>query len=124
MKPEKIVEIEILLKSSKDNFLFFIYESKAVYSAKACTYLHSQLPTGHSDLAGICPCGLPAYIELKAKGKLSTLKSNQKIFLTNVINHGAFAVVVDSYKLLSEYYEKFHSLKREERKTYLLSLLP
>lgn len=77
---------------------------------------------GFSDLAGNTPEGLSCYIELKAKGKISTLSIQQYLFLRRKIEKNCFAVVVDSAQLLGNLYRAF--LVSTDKKAYLISRLP
>lgn len=110
-KPEQLVVNDILLKLSKLGYLLFVYESKAVFSQRAKTYLNSQVPKGHPDIAGISPEGFPVYIEIKAKGKLKTLKPVQANFLRILINRDAFAMCADSCELVLECYRQWYLLQ-------------
>lgn len=122
-KPEKDVEAEVLLVARQMGFLLFVYESKATFNPKIGRYLKSNsVVEGHPDLAGITPCGKPCYIELKAKGKLSTLRTKQNMFLNQVIDHGAFALVVDNSGELKVRYDLWKVAKCQ--KSYLKSLMP
>lgn len=122
MKPEKQIEQIVLLKAPLDGWWLHIYDSKAIYSKAIKRYIRSKLPIGHSDLAGITPCGRPAYIELKAAGKRYNLSEDQYLFLTTAIKRGAFAVCVESYDQLLVFYNSWVTRHRE--KEFLLTLLP
>lgn len=120
--PEKDVESEVLTTARQMGFLLFVYESKATFNPKVGRYLKSNsVVEGHPDLAGITPCGRPCYIELKAKGKLSTVRQKQDEFLKAVIDRGAFALVLDSSTELRVRYDLWKA--SIDQKAYLLSLL-
>lgn len=94
-KPEKDFEREFLPYATRLGFDLHVVESKAVYSQAAGRYLRSQTSESLPDVVG-CHAGLSVWIELKAPGRLSTLKSHQKEFLEKKINQGCFACVTDS----------------------------
>lgn len=101
IKPEKLVEQEIRLWCNQNRFWVSVIDSKATYSEKAKSYRKSNTaPEGFPDLVGSCPDGTLCMIELKAKGKLRTVRQSQVFFLHRAIEHNAFAVVVDSSTLL------------------------
>lgn len=124
-KPEKEVEKVVLQYLRQKEFLVFVVESKAVYSEKSSRYLSGQLTPGFSDVVGLTPHGQFVAVELKAKGRLSTLRPAQYEFLRSVIlNHG-FAVVVDSVERLEMIMEEYlQTPGLMNKRTYLLSQLP
>ena len=108
MKPEKITEVEVLAMCSQLGFDVSVIESKATYSKNLERYTKSKsAPVGISDIVGNDDRGMAVYVELKAKGKLSTLRPAQKIFLLRKIQSGCFAVVVDSADLLFDLYSQW-----------------
>ncbi len=127
-KPEKIVERAVMAWCKKHGLDLSIVECKGVYNAKTNTYLHGMTEPGYSDLSGNNKLGMAAYVELKAKGKRSTLRLRQEEFLVRKIKAGCFAVVVDSEMLLHEYYYRWLQLRNEnklvEAQRYLLEILP
>ena len=107
LKPEKIVEGDVL--AFIDAFTTFsvqVFDSKATYSENDKRYKKSKsVPEHFPDLAGNCTnSGRAVYIELKAKGKLSTTSPGQHRFLSQKIDDGCFACVVDSAERLKEIY--------------------
>jgi hypothetical protein len=125
MTPEKIVEQKVLSLCLELGLDVDVIDSKATYSQKAKKYLKSRsAPAGISDLIGNNENGLAVWIELKALGKLNTIRPNQRAFLIRKIEKGCFACVVDSPELLSNIYLKFLSLPIIERPNYLKSILP
>lgn len=126
-RPEKLVEKVVMAWLNQNGFYCHVVESKAVYSQSAGRYLKGQTVSGMPDIIGVAPHnGLGCFIELKAKGRRSTLSSNQKHFLKSVIELDAFAVCVDSETLLETYYREFTRLNQEDRqksRRYLLSLI-
>ncbi len=106
-----------------------IVESKAVYNFAAGRYDHGQAEAGFSDIVGVTPYfGVAAFIELKAPGKLRTLKPHQRDFLVKKINADAFAVCVDSVELLDDLYVGWKHCREtkafEGAKIYLKMNLP
>jgi hypothetical protein len=71
---------------------------------------------------------MAVFIELKAKGRRSALRENQREFLIEKINTGCFAVVVDSLELLENQWERFCLLKKRRQyqmaKDFLFTALP
>lgn len=123
-KPEKEVEKKVLAWAAKHGFDLQVFESKAVYSASAGRYLHSQASESVSDLIGNNQ-EIACYIELKAPGRRSTLKEHQLRFLQKKINQGCFACCVDSALMLEDTWSKWRSLKdKEQAKKFLLNYLP
>lgn len=122
--PEKIVEKSVMNWLNSQGFSCNVIEAKAVYNAQAGRYLRGQTDAGFPDIAGCTPNGLGCFIELKAKGKRSTLKEHQREFLINKINCGAFAVCVDSDECLADIVSKFKSCTIDKRKKLLLDHLP
>jgi hypothetical protein len=125
-RPEKQVEKEVLALSKILGFDLSVIESKAVYSRAAGVYLSGQAEQGFSDLVGNDKNGHALFIELKAKGKLSTVSASQIYFLTRKIKTNAFAVVVDSSDLLARLYTQWVMIKKEcslKAQEYLLNEL-
>lgn len=123
MKPEKMVQNRIMFWAHQNGFWLHIIEAKAQYSVHLKRYSkkNSGAPAGFPDLVGIGPGGIPCFIELKAPGKLSTLRLNQEIFLMEAINRGAFAVVTDSENHLEAIWKEWKSLPMDfDRKDLLL----
>ena len=127
-KPEKIVEKSVTSWCKRHRIDVSIVECKGVYNSKTRTFLHGMTEPGYSDLSGNNEFGIAVYIELKAKGRRSTLRVKQDEFLRRKINYGCFAVVVDSAELLEEmYYGWLNYINKNlvaEAKKYLLGQLP
>jgi len=101
------------------------YESKAVYNPKAQRYMSSQMKPGHSDIAGSTPEGISCYIEVKDKGKRSTLRDNQRAFLEEKIRSNCFAVCVDYIGSVEALYFTWKNMKnRNFAQSFLLRELP
>lgn len=62
---------------------------------------------GHSDISGNDKDGLSVYIEVKAPGRIKTLKSDQREFLKERIKEKCFATVTDDLEKLKSLYFKF-----------------
>jgi hypothetical protein len=108
LTPEKLVEKEVLEACKQLNIDVDVIESKATFSKNLGRYTQSRsAPEGMSDLVGNDREGLSVYIELKARGKLRTLRPKQKAFLLRKIENNCFAVCVDSADLLFELYYQF-----------------
>lgn len=105
--PEKEVEKEVTAWLKKNNFSFNVMEAKSTFSAKAGRYISQSVTPGVSDIVGNDPNGAACFIELKAPGKLKSLRPNQYLFLKDKILKNCFAVVVDSAMLLEQLYHQW-----------------
>lgn len=120
LKPEKIVEADVLAACKEMGLDVSVYDSKAVYSEKRRCYMKNpHVEEGHPDLAGNNQNGVACYIELKAVRKLRTVTPLQLAFLRRKIESGCFAVVVDSADLLFQHYLAW----RQQGQQYLLEQL-
>lgn len=119
--PEKLLEKQVLLWCRSKGWKVHVVEAKAVYSLAAGRYLNSQIAPGFSDIIGVMDNGIFVAIELKAFGRRSTLRNNQRAFLEDCINHFGFGVCVDRVELLQEYYDTW---SKSPSKEYLISVLP
>ncbi len=103
--PEKMVEIEVLSKAKELGFDLDVIDSKATYSQSLQRYRKGKhAPEGFPDLVGNDDKGRAVFIELKAKGRLSTLRPSQRAFLERKIQQGCFACVIDSSEGLFRMY--------------------
>lgn len=109
LSPEKLVEKEVLAYCSEMGWFVSVVDSSAVYSAKIGGYKRGMAKKGFPDIIGCDASGRMVAIELKAKGKLSTVRPEQKLFLDRASSNGAFACVVDCAELLHSLYIKFIS---------------
>lgn len=123
-KPEKQVEKDVLNWCRSKGWSVSVVESKAVFSKSAGRFLSGQAKAGFADVVGVHPSGLFVAIELKAPGRLNTLREAQYKYLSDIISKNGFAVVVDSSELLNKYNDEFSKLDGEKRKEYLMSILP
>lgn len=114
-KPEKQTEKQVMSWLKSHGFFCHVVEAKAVYNPKAGRYLTGQTVSGMPDVVGVCPQGRAVFIELKAKGKRSTVSKKQYDFLKQVISRGGFGIVCDSVEFLEyawEGYNKGFNLER------------
>lgn len=120
-KPEKEVEKACLIYMRGLGWDVQIYESKAVYSESAGRYISQNMKAGNTDCMGTMPNGIGVYVEFKAKGRRSQFASfknhRQQEFLSQKIEAGAFACVVDSAELLSSIYNHWLELRMREYAT-------
>lgn len=116
----------------KKNFDIDVYESKAVRVVSRSRVFfrrNSGIVEGHPDLAGNDNMGHSVYLELKAKGKIGTLRPLQYDFLERKIKSGAFAMVTDSIELFELVYKMWYRMwaeteeQRKEKRSLLLDLL-
>jgi hypothetical protein len=97
-KPEKAVEFEVLAWCKDHGFDMSVVDSSTYGVRYGLNKTSESLP----DLVG--NVGMySVWIELKAPGKLSTISIRQHAFLKRKIEAGAFAVCVDSAKLLEQH---------------------
>lgn len=99
-----------------------VIDSKGQFSEDAQRYVYGKTRSGYSDMSGNMLNGLAVYIEVKAPGKRSTVREDQRIFLIEKINTNAFAIVTDSIEHFESMLEKFK--RAENRKATLLKDLP
>lgn len=128
-KPEMQVYFKVKYWAITNGFWLHRVESKSTYSAKAKRYTTvGPAPKGFPDMCGIGPNSESVFIELKAKGKLKTIRPDQHKFLSTAINMGAFAVCIDNTDDLFLYHKTWVELMRSGQKKeaikYLLSRLP
>lgn len=126
-RPEKSTEKQCMDWFHEHGFSMHVVEAKAVYSQSAGRYLSGQVAAGFSDAAGCAPDGIGCFVEFKAKGRLSTLRPQQREFLKAKILRGCFSCVVDSCEKLSELYSRWKKEKRrgpEYGISYLMGELP
>jgi hypothetical protein len=124
-QPEREVEKAILKWAEDKGWLLVKVEAKAVYSAQAGRYLHSQTSVGLPDLIGSTNIGRAVFLEVKAPGRRSTLRDGQRRFLTELIARNGFALVCDSVDQLEKAYSQWNEECSQSRgKKFLLSQLP
>ena len=121
-KPEKEIEKEVLAWCRNRGWDVNVIEAKSTYSESAGRYIAQSVAPGFSDIAGNTQVGLAVYIELKAPGKLSTIRQQQREFLLRKIGQGCFAVCVDSVSRIETLWNGF--CKAYNKKEYLVEVLP
>ena len=121
LKPEKYIEKLVIAWCHKRSWFINVIESKAVYNIRAKRYLYGMAKKGHVDLVGSTDKGQYVAIELKAKGKLSTLRIEQWKFLYTTISKGGFGVVVDSDQMLDELWQSYQ--QASDKKKFLFETL-
>jgi hypothetical protein len=99
-----------------------IVESKAVFSAATQSYAFGKTRPGFSDICGNTDSGHSVYIEVKSKGKRSTLRPAQLDFLSEKIRTNAFAIVADSIEYVDLTYKTW--LSSDDRVSLLTNELP
>lgn len=120
--PEKLVEKEVLAWCKQQGWSCDVVESKAVYSVRAQSFLRGQARPGFADIVGSTDEGLSVHLELKAPGRVSTVRMSQFEYLSEKIEKNCFAAVVDSAKRLESIYLEFR--QSNNRKHLLRSYLP
>lgn len=128
MKPEEIVEKEIMGLAPLYGFDLTVVDSANVFSNVTRKYTRRMTSEVCSDIMGNNG-PYACFIELKAKGKLSqfNVKDNfkQKSFIVRKIETGAFACVVDSIERLLVIWSEWKKAKSEQEKIQvLISFLP
>ncbi len=122
-KPEKLVEIEVLAWAKEMGMSLHVVESKAVYSRAAGRYLHSQTSESLPDLIGNFG-EFSVWIELKARGRRSTLKDHQREFLVRKIQEGCFACCTDRMMHIDHLFQTWLKAGEMYRQKYLMDDLP
>jgi hypothetical protein len=103
--PEARISLEIKNHLVALGWSVDIVESKAVFSASAQSYTHGKTRPGFSDICGNSPSGQAVYIEVKSKGRRSSIRPAQFDFLTEKIKTNAFAIVADSVEYVDRIYK-------------------
>lgn len=128
-KPEKQVEEEVMKWCTLNGFDMHVVEAKAVFNPHVGQYLRGQAAKGFPDMCGCDMYGHSAWIELKAPGRLSTLRPEQRSFLESKIEKNCFAVCVDKVEKLQQYYDRWVDMKMYQSdpakcREYLYQCLP
>jgi len=110
--PEKKVEKEVLSYCQEMGWFVTVVESKAVFSKALGIYRAGMTKKGFPDLIGCDNNGYVLAIELKAPGRLSTLRHEQKVFLDEIKSRGGFSAVVSNAQMLHDLYMDFLERKR------------
>ena len=119
--PELSVQKDVIAWGRAHGWSLDVVEAKATFSEKQGRYISNAVAAGFSDITGCDDTGHSVFIELKAPGKLKTLRVSQYDFLLEKINRNSFACVVDSADLLEKIHLTWKSC--ENKRKFLLDLL-
>lgn len=117
-RPEETVVTDLMLFYKRNKFFIKNYESKAKNINGV--WRTSGLSDGTPDLMGVCPNGYFHANEVKAPGKRSSLRPNQREFLMRVILNNGFAICSDSVEHTKKLYDKWIKEKELKKKRDLL----
>jgi hypothetical protein len=121
--PEELVVKSLQYYFNTCGFFVCGYESKAKFINGV--WRTSGLNVGTPDLIGVDNEGYFMAVEVKAKGKRSTLRREQREFLTKTIMCGGLGICADSVEYFQEVYEEWKKLDSvNERRILLMSKLP
>lgn len=135
-KPEQKAVHEICLWLKTHGFSYDIVEASKFDRHLGRMVVDTKITPGHSDIVATDKYGFSCHIEVKAKGKRSTLKEHQKEFLKHKILNNGFAVCADSSEYLDRAYREWlriksthiakglHGLQSGECQRFLLAQLP
>jgi hypothetical protein len=126
-KPEQETVKDCMKWLKENGFSMSVVESKAVFSVASGGYFKGKAEPGFPDCVGCTPEGIGAFIEFKAKGRMSTLRLAQKVFLKEKILKGAFACVADCPEIIEQNYTKWNNVRKQDLDgsiAYLMSCLP
>jgi len=121
-KPEKDVEAACMAWMKSQGFSMDVVEA-STYDSKTGGWINQRVKSGVVDSFGNTADGLAVYVEFKAKGRLSTLRDNQRSFLVKKIAKNCFACVVDSAERLDNLYDKWLSFRKKNAKTLCKKIL-
>jgi hypothetical protein len=126
-KKNKKPEADFMLELKKYlnetlNYSVDIVESKGVFNEEAGRYMHGKTRPGFPDICGNTQDGQAVWIEVKAPGKRSTLRPDQREFLIEKIASNSLALVVDSIEYLNAALDGYR--KANAKQAYLLKQLP
>lgn len=127
-KPEKLVERAVMSWLKERGFSCHVYEAKAKFlPGKGYTW-RTPIPVGHTDIGGVNRVGIGIYVELKAPGRISALRDEQREFIINKIDNCCFSCVVDSVDSLECIYDSWADYWAEGdvngAKMFLMECLP
>lgn len=115
MKPEKITEFQVKLACEQLGIWIHTVDSKMVFNQKGRLSFRGNAPKGFPDLVGLDKTGRFYGIELKAKGKLSTIKPHQYEFVKAIIYRNGFGCIVDSVEEFCRIYRTWVSSGMTQR---------
>lgn len=122
-KPEEAIVHEHMMFYKRNKFFMKNYESKAKNINGV--WRTSGLSDGTPDLMGVCPNGYFHANEIKAPGRRSKLRPNQREFLMRVILNNGFAICSDSVEHTESVYQKWIKEKElKKRRDLLIQDLP
>jgi len=125
-KPEKQVEKDCLKWMRENGFDVDIIEA----SGERNEFGAIAVKSGYSDCSGNDSFGRAVYVEFKAPGRavFSSVRPGQIKFLKRKIETNCFAVVVDSAKVLENYYRAWINVGmtrgRDGAREYLKDIFP
>lgn len=127
-KPEKRLQTDALHWMRTKGWSVNVFEAKSTYDPSRGRYISQSMKAGTLDIGGSTSEGIACVIELKAPGKLSTLRDNQRKTLHEKINSNNFACVVDSVHRLETMYTEWRRLRdlgdAAGARAYLVSMIP
>jgi len=99
-----------------------IIEARANFSEESQRYTSGAVAAGYPDLSGNMADGRAVFIEVKAKGKRSTIRPAQHQFLIGKISSNCFAACIDSIECFEKLFSEWKN--SQNRKALLLKELP
>jgi hypothetical protein len=99
-RPEQEVVKEIIKWGKQNGFSLDVIEASGGRNA----YGAITVKSGYSDISGCDRNGYACYLEVKARGRISTIRPNQYDFLLKKIQYGAFAGCFDNVESLNHIY--------------------
>lgn len=121
--PEKQVQKDVLKIARQLGFDLDVVDSKRVFTPSGKLSRRGNAPSGMTDLVGNCPNAVLAVIELKAPGRLSTLRASQMAWMFRKSQLGAFAVVVDSAEMFVHCWQYWRSQSPDGQKAWVSCLV-
>lgn len=126
IKPEKLVEREVLSWAFTKGWSINVFDSKSIQT-NGKLRSNPGLIIGCPDLVGNCSLGFAVYIELKKHKADGVCRLSQRNFLSRKIESNSFACVVDSAEKLDKLYHHWITLRTtslSDARTFLIKALP
>lgn len=126
-RPEKAVQLACVSWMRSNGFAVNNIEAKGQWSPKAQRFLRGPTDPGVPDILGTTPQGYACACEIKAPGRKSTLRTNQRLYLVSVIERGGFGVCTDSVADLEKTHAEWthrRAMDPQLGRAYLLRQLP
>jgi len=127
-KPEKKIQDQIEQYARLKGLVVFTVDSKGVFVPGAKRFVASKTTKGVSDLIMCNNWGQFIAVEVKAKGRRSTVKPEQFDFLESIIERDGIAIVSDSLDSFVDTYNLSMSFKLSNNhdglKAFLRKCLP